>query len=65
MKVDENKIVIYPYEQKAMGAVDFQGKLIVEDDKTISSWPVGTGDLWDILSGSDKSLGFPSATDLI
>jgi len=35
-----------------MGAVDEQGRLVVQDDDDLASlWPVGTSDMWNILSG--------------
>jgi len=47
-----------------MGAIDFEGKIVVEDNNLPSLWAIGTADIWNVLMG-DKSLNFPSARDLI
>ncbi len=60
----KEKLVIYPFVHKVMGAVDLEGRLVIEDDNKPSHWPIGTGDIWNVLMG-DKSLNFPSVSDLI
>ena len=55
---------MYPFVSRSMGAVDFDGKLVVEDSGLPSLWPVGSGDMWNVLLG-DKSLGFPSIDELL
>lgn len=49
--IDQKRIKIYPFAQKVLGALDFQGNLVVEDHGEASLWSVGTGDLWNILRG--------------
>ena len=47
-----------------MGAIDYEGKLVIEDNNLPSHWAIGTADIWNVLMG-DKSLNFPSVSDLI
>ena len=47
-----------------MGAIDLEGKVVIEDDNLPSLWAVGTADIWNVLMG-DKSLSFPSVKDLM
>lgn len=37
---------------------------MIEDNNLPSHWAIGTADIWSVLMG-DKSLNFPSASDLI
>jgi hypothetical protein len=32
LNIDENRLTIYPFTHKQIGALDYQGKLVVEDD---------------------------------
>jgi hypothetical protein len=49
--LDPARLTVFPFAQKVVGAVDVQGRLIVEDGDLASLWSMGTGDMWNILSG--------------
>jgi hypothetical protein len=64
INLEKANITLYPFAQKVIGAVDAEGKLVVEDSNLASLWSVGTADMWNILSG-DQLLNFPSVNELI
>lgn len=56
--------MLYPFTCKTRGALDLNGKVVIEDSGLPSLWPTGTADFLNVLQG-DQTLQFPDVDQLM